>query len=335
MFDRDRGFFDFNQYVDEAHMDLTTQPGEYNITFPINFLEDALGGMVQSELVVIAADSGVGKTELVNKIAFHNTIRKKNVYIFSLEGDKYDFINRYKYELFCEYLTRTDLCGAICSYREFLINKIPKEGKSILIELDDMIKTRGKTLKVYNREEDLSLERFEAHLDLINDQADLVIIDHLHYFDFHKKEYEAINEIMKRIKKIQERYRIPIILVSHLRKKDKLRTFPDQEDFHGSSNIVKQADTCIVMAHVDLDDANAKDQITSNIYKTGIRIVKSRTGFSQKLVGVVDYKIESRAYSDNYSLMVCGNNYMDYIEKLPRWAKRANKPVIKDAKNEG
>jgi len=333
MYDKNKGFYKLDQYVDESYMDLSTQTGEYQIGYPLNFLKDALGGMTKSELLVIGADSGVGKSEAVNNIAFHNAKEGKKVYIFSLEGDKYDLINRHRYSCFLEELARRHQGGLACSYREFLINKIPEKGKDLLQAIDEEIKNNLKTLKVYNRKEDLSLALFESHLDLINAEADLVIIDHLHYFDFHKKEYEAINEIMKRIKKIQEKYRIPMILVSHLRKKDAMRSFPDQADFHGSSNIVKQADTCVVMAHIDVGEDGDAQQIKTNTYQTGIRIVKSRTGFSQKIIGVMDYDLEARKYSDEYTLKVCGNNYIANINEPPAWAKHARSEKQTEEKN--
>jgi len=324
LFDKNVGFYNFNQYVDESYLDLTSQTGEYNIEYPINFLSDTLGGMIQSELLVIGADSGVGKSEIVNKIAFHNAAKGKKVYLFSLEGDKYDLINRMRYKVFLELLAKNKKWGSRCSFRDFLIYKIPEDGKKVLNEVDTSLKDTLSSLKVYNRKEDLSLAFFEAQLELINEEADLVIIDHLHYFDFHKKEYEAINDIMKKLKKLQDKYRLPIILVSHLRKKDKTRIFPNQEDFHGSSNIVKQADTCIVVAHIDKNETDAGEQEVSNLYKTGIRVVKSRTGFSQKIVGVLEYDLETRNYSSQYDLMICGEHYMADLTVKPEWAKNAN-----------
>ena len=329
MYDNNTGFYKFGQYVDESYIDLKSGSGKYDIEFPISFLSDALAGMTKSELMVIGADSGVGKSEIVNKIAFHNAKKGKNVYMFSLEGDKYDLINRLRYEYYVKYLKKTKNYGMWCSYRDFLINR--NLNQEALETVDDMLKNNLETLKVFKREDELSLELFESHLAMINNTADLVIIDHLHYFEFHKKEYEAINEIMKKLKKLQEKYRLPIILVSHLRKKDKTRSFPDQEDFHGSSNIVKQADTCIVMAHIDNNEDDAEKQIVNSTYKTGIRIVKSRTGFSSKLIGVLEYSLEERTYSEKYDLMVCGNNYMADVtnDNIPKWAVGARRTDAK------
>ncbi len=318
IFDKDTGFYDFNQYMTESYMELTSLNGEYDIKYPISYLTDALGGMLKSELMIIGADSGIGKTEIVNKIAYLNAMNKKNVYVFSLEGDKYEFANRCRYGYYLAHLKESRNWGLYCSYRDFLMNRIPEAGQTLLDGIDKQIVKELGTLKVYSREQDLTIERFESHLERIKDRADLIIIDHLHYFEFSKREYDAINEIMKRLKKIQDRCRVPIILVSHLRKKDKQRVFPDQEDFHGSSNIVKQADTCVLLGHVDLDE---EQDIASGKYKTGVRIVKSRTGFPGKILGILEYDLETRKYSKEYTLALCGSHYMSMMKEKPKWAK--------------
>ena len=83
------GFYNLGEYIDESYDDWMKTKNSDILTYPMQFLNDTLGGIMKSELVVIGADSGCGKTELANHIAFHNAERGKNVYLFSLEGDKY------------------------------------------------------------------------------------------------------------------------------------------------------------------------------------------------------------------------------------------------------
>ena len=326
----DMGFYDLDEYIDESYLDwVNTDPSDI-LSYPISFLNDALGGITKSELVVLGADSGQGKSEIANELSFQNAEKGKRVYLFSLEGDKYDVINRQRYK---EYVWRTKLCerwDMYVSYRDFLQNKAPKTMASEILDLDEEFKRKYKTLKIYNREDSLNIDLFESHLEMINDRADIVIIDHLHYFEFQSaNEYSELTEIMKRVKRLQDKHRVPIILVSHLRKKDKTRTFPDQNDFHGSSNIVKQADTCIVFSHIEPnqeeDNAEYEKQVESNLYKTGIRIAKSRTGFSSRLIAIVNYDTINRKYEDQYKLAICGNNYITMMDEAnyPRWSKNA------------
>jgi len=327
----DTGFYNLEQYIDEAYMDWTATDPDQMLTYPIAFLNDALGGIMKSELVVIGADSGCGKTELANHIAFHNASKKKRVYLFSLEGDKYEAIQRQKYKEYTQMVNRTGRKDMAISYRDFIQCKnLPQGISEEILQLDELFKKKYSTLNIYNRESVLNIDLFEAHLDMLSTKADLIVIDHLHYFDFQtSNEHSEITEIMKRIKQLQDKYRLPIVLISHLRKKEKGRVFPDKDSFHGSSNIVKQATTAIIIAHAtpttEQDNKDYEEQIKNNIYATGVRIAKSRTGFSDKLLGVIDYDLNKKAYEKEYLLSICGNQFITPMDKLnyPRWAINA------------
>jgi len=328
----DTGFYNFERYVDESYLDLVSTDPNKMISYPIPYLNDALGGIMKSEFVVIGADSGCGKTELANSIAFHNARQGKEVYLFSLEGDRYEVMNRQRYKLYMQMVNETARYDMKITYREFMQNKFDdkfrKKFHAELIVIDELFKSKYKSLHVYNREEFLTMDLFEGHLDLIKNKAEVIIIDHLHYFDFRtSNEYSEINEIMKRIKRLQDTYRLPIILISHLRKKEKTRIFPDQNDFHGSSNIVKQADTCIAIAHPDIvsEESNKdyEEQVKTGVFRTGIRVVKARTGFSSRLLALVDYDLSKRRYDKGYKLAICGNQFITDMdeENYPKWAK--------------
>ena len=334
LYDHKSGFYDLGEYIDTSFIDWDDTNPKNNLKYPIPYMNEALGGMSKSELIVIGADSGIGKTELVNAIAFENAAIGKRVYLFSLEGDRYEVINRQRYKEYIQMVNECHRTDMFLTYRDFIQGNIPEDKKDAIREeilsLDELFKSKYKTLNVYAREETLSMSLFEAHLELINENADLVIIDHLHYFDFKSKdEYSEINEIMKQLKALQDKFRIPIVLVSHLRKKDKTRVFPDQNDFHGSSNIVKQADTCIVLAHIEPqseeDNKEYQTQIKSNKYETGIRVCKSRTGFPSRLLGIVTYDMNKRQYTEDYILAVCGNNFVSIMDKAdyPSWSRYA------------
>jgi len=330
----DMGFYDWKEYVDESYLDLVTTNPIDIIKYPIGFLNEALTGISRSELVLIGADTGIGKTELANSIAFHNAKMGKRVYLFSLEGDKYEVVNRERYKRYVAMvmLTNKDKQSherfvKIVPYKQFILNDfnfkvdIPLE----ILELDKLMSLEYKNLKIYSREDDLNIKTFCTHLEMISDDADLVIIDHLHYFDFlSNNEHAEITEIMKKIKKLQNKLRIPIVIVSHLRKKQNDRIFPDNNDFHGSSNIPKQADTCIILSHIGTDDEDYENQISRGVYKTGMRITKSRTGMSQRIIGVVDYNLFERRYSDNYELYICLPHDVKPLDrdKYPKWAKK-------------
>lgn len=326
--DKKCGWYDWDEYVDASFRDLViTNPSDFS-KYPIKYLEDALLGVGKSELVVIGADTGIGKTTLVNDIAFLNAKAGKNVYLFSLEGDRYEVAQRERYKKFIEMVQVSGRKDIDLSYRKFIMHQHGFEMDKEFMELDKLIKQEYENLHVYKREDVLTMDLFAAHLDLIHADAELVIIDHLQYFDFmSQNEHAEITEIMKRIQTLKNKYRLPIILVSHLRKSAKDRIFPDNNDFHGSSNIAKQADTCIILSHVNFDDEDFQHQIGKEIYKTGIRITKARTGISQRLIGVIDFNMKTRKYSENYQLALAMPLGVVPLEEehYPKWAKKEEK----------
>ena len=178
---------------------------------------------------------------------------------------------------------------------------------------------------VYTRRNPLDKNSVVRHLEAIHNDVDMVVIDHLHYFEFLSGlEHSEITDIMKSVKMLTDKYRIPIVLVSHLRKKNKDRTFPDDDDFHGSSNIAKQSNTNIIISPVTLSEFPYAEQVETNRFSTGIRISKARSGIQRKLIGVVDFDLTTRSYCDAYKIAEIRR---DSIEPLPRdyypgWAKK-------------
>ena len=339
----DMGFYDWEEYVSISWLSLTTTNSKDIIEYPIKFLEETLTGIAPSELVLIGADTGIGKTEFANSIAFHNAKKGKRVYLFSLEGDKYEVANRERYKRYVEMIKDVNRGKQpyekyvnIIPYKKFIMNDFDDENVKMAMEilnLDSLMAKEFQNLKIYSREDALNIQTFCEHLEMIKDDADLVIIDHLHYFDFlSNNEHAEITEIMKRIKKLQDKLRIPIIVVSHLRKKQNDRVFPDNNDFHGSSNIPKQADTCIILSHIGTDSEDYENQISEGIYKTGMRITKSRTGMSQRIIGVMDYSLFDRKYKEEYELYICLPHEVKLMNrsKYPKWVKTAKREVKND-----
>lgn len=81
------------------------------------------------------------------------------------------------------------------------------------------------------------------------DEYSLVIIDHLHMFENqgHENETNFLSAICREVKMLAIKYRVPIILVSHINE-DKNRTGPPKlSDLKGSSSIKQIADVAIAV----------------------------------------------------------------------------------------
>lgn len=310
-------------------------------TYGIKPLDDALMGIQKNELIVIGADSGAGKSDLALNIAQHNAKNNKTVAVFYLEGGYQEAIARMKYRDICEHYLKTKAKGEYVEldYRKWMLNmeqneKIHEIEGEIYASYDQLYKDN---LYFYQSPSGLNVDRLTASLidfcklEFDDDgqldrkyYLDLLVIDHLQYFSLDKDENEIqeITKILRTVKNITDEYNIPVILVSHLRKKGKDRGLPGQEDFYGSSNIVKIATTAITIAP---DYYN--DDVKNGVYPTYFRVVKNRLGMRQNLAVKINFFLESRGYTDTYEIYRLDNHGNVANEPLadnekPKWARR-------------
>lgn len=283
------------------------------------YLDNTLVGICLSELVVIGSDTGKGKTHMANHLAIKNAQAGKKVYLFSLEGHKNEVINRWKWQLICKkYYQNPD--GREMNYIKYEMNMI-KDLEEYEKYADEQLSSLEGNLFIYDRSQGLTVQSLAQELTKAVD-FDLVIVDHLHYFDMldDKSETQNITEIMKGIKMLTEERQVPVVLISHLRKKDSKRGLPDNEDFHGSSNIPKIATTCIL-----LESNPDNHDLTNGVYATFIRTSKSRAGASTTLAGEVFFDTKKQDYVPNkmdLGKVINGNFTYLEREKMPFWALR-------------
>ncbi len=153
---------------------------------------------------------------------------------------------------------------------------------------------------------------------------DLLIIDHLQYFSFDNpmNELTDTTEILRELKNIAEHHKIPVLLISHLRKKEKNRGLPNQEDLFGTSNIAKICSQLVIIApsHAGVDH-------TQDVYPTFFRFGKSRTGLKSNFAILSNFHARTGTYADDYKLFYLHENQIkDEIKpyQLPSWAYRPN-----------
>jgi len=314
-------------------------------TFGIKPLDDALLAMAKNELIVIAAGSGYGKTELALSISRHNAARGRKVAHFNLEGGSREAIMRMMWRDMCDIYFReyTDE-GIEMDYRKWSLNYpthplMKKLENQAYVEMSDKL---GENMWLYENpggldcatfnESLVSLDGLRCDLTLERDTrrlmkglkgVELIVIDHLHYFNIEKDENEIaeITEILKSAKFITEELQIPVILVAHLRKLIRGHGIPDKEDIYGTSNIHKISSACIIIA-----PDHEKDRGWEGVYPTYMRIAKSRQGIRPNDLIYVDFNIKTRCYSERYDIykgFPDGSVASDPVaeEERPRWAR--------------
>jgi replicative DNA helicase len=322
----DQDYWKWGDYVEHSFTDLQNTNFNNCCQYPIKYLRDSLVCILPGQLIIIAADTGQGKSFLASWTALYNSQLGKRVHLFALEGDVFEVINRERFKRIYEKARKLDLDFLNqLDYTRYISGVFTEELMFWDEEDENKLKKDYKNLNVYRNNEPLNADNIVEHIERIKDESDLVIIDHLHYFDFgSSNEHAELTEIMKRVKNLTRKYRIPVVLISHLRKKDKDRAFPDIDDVHGTSNIGKQADVALIFSNVSLPENTLEDQIEKHKFMTGIKIAKCRNGIPPYFVGVLEFDKLDFKYSDNYLLHFATRSNIKALEvdKYPRWADK-------------
>jgi len=319
-------------------------------SFGIRPIDEPMIGLLPNDLVVIGADSGIGKSEICLNMAVHNALQKKQVALYFIEGGDSAAMARMKWRMICDIYYSSIRNGSELDYRKWMMNltedpvlidKIETEAFKYYAEklsgyLHIYSFDRGFTIDDLND----SLGYFIAKESFIKNpdqrfmDLDLIIIDHLQYFTLTNPKFELteITTILNRVKDITLFEKVPVVLVSHLRKKDKERGLPNQEDFFGTSNIPKIASQAITLSPHYTDDFQA------GVYPTFFRFVKSRTKIPANLAMMCDFDIRTHKYNDQYSIHKLNGDFpvLESInpEKYPNWAKSTVVRLKKTETNE-
>ncbi len=278
----------------QEYMKLNKKVGNWGISY----LDYKLKGIYQGGLYLIGARSGAGKSTLAELIAVTNANNGVIVTLISLEnfeGDMQLKIGYYKYK---------KLTGNV----ELDINDWYSGNFNVdeqaLASTELYVKEKMKNINLITRPskgftvEDLKETITDAKA---NHNSELVIIDHLDYFD--KAGRESDNEhmtmLMNEIREAQYALKLPVIAISHLRKNgDKACIVPSMDEFIGSSNKVKQATTVILFAPDETTNINRVGTLDDRLRSTWCCIRKNRVGGVDNTVGRIEYDTRTCSYTD-------------------------------------
>lgn len=234
----------------------STEKEESFIKYSIPWLNEMLGGIFKETFTVFGADTGCGKSEILSQTAIQACMEGKKVVYFDFENDDADFILRRVYAETA--IQRNKPFSKIDQIKE----NNPDDFYQNLARITDSIKG---LLTVYNNKKVLNIHEFLNFLYQLEDQNfDLIVVDHLHYFDFITKQsqHEQITEVMMKLRDVTKNRKIPVICASHLKQRTTKKTPPDNYDLFGSSNIAKIAKNVVLLSKDD--EKNTLIQITKN-----------------------------------------------------------------------
>lgn len=297
--------------------------GSSKLSFGVSFLDEALGGIYKDDLILLGAKTGLGKSQLAVLIALKNSRLGKRVHYFALEASKKEIERRLRYQRVCDLFFSKNVKPFLdLNFTDWQEGKLDFDLSEIENEIDNSdIKQKNLYVR-YRDETGFDLEKLKIAFGFIKDKTDLVILDHLHYFDYEDtNDNRATKEIVKGVRDLSQLHNTPVILISHVRKNDfkNKRIIPDIDDFHGTSEISKIATRAITLAP-EFSSSNKKSSVTI------FQILKNRIdGSRSRWAARHEFIFKDQSYSNKYQI---GNISLDGTEfkeclpgDKPLWAK--------------
>lgn len=271
------------------------------IQFGIKFIDDATIGIMKNDLILIGAPSGVGKTQICCNFASSGVSQGKKVAYIALEAEEFEIEQRIKYPIFAGFYfsdpERPKDTGRI-SFDRWSMGDFDQSLCKYEDLADDFFGRAYPNLFTYYKADKFDVNDFIKKILECADTADLIIVDHIHYFDFDDdNENRAIKEVAKTARTLALDQGKPIILVAHLRKRDKRNEdlVADLDEFHGSSDLHK-----ISTKVITISPGKRNEDGTFNTY---FRIPKNRkNGDTKNYCAKVLFNPKKGGYEKEYYL---------------------------------
>lgn len=278
--------------------------------FGIKYLDDKLGVILQSDLILIGARSGAGKSTLAEMIAINNSKAGFPAFLFSLENYRGDSWATRTYNYYRSITKDYSLKQRLFACGEFTVNV------DALKEAEKKADDDFAGIDIQGRDSGYSIKRLCNDIIEASKSHRVIILDHLDYIDKDEQtdENTHMTELMKAIREVQEKYKVAVVAISHLRKSigKQPPAVPSIDEFIGSSNKAKQA-TVVVMVAPD-DFLNEREYDDNRKY-TYMCIRKCRMGGIDNKVGRLVFDKRINAYEEEYQ--ECIVNYAgDKVEVL-------------------
>lgn len=317
MYDRN-----LNQEIENEALERLKLTKTYS--YGIKFLDDALEGFSNSEVIIIASKTGRGKSQLCNIIAEHNARADRKVLYLALEAEDKEIGRRIKFRNLCKryFLENNDRYPI--SYNKWRLGRAEEYFRNYNQQVEDDFKDWGDNLFIKYKNSTFTKNDIETIFMSYGD-FDLIILDHIHYVDITEdNENRGLKAIITVTRDMNLQYKVPIILVSHLRKSDRKNSglIPDEEDIMGSSDIAKIA-TTIIMMNPSYECVDGQEHLLNTYF----RVAKARTG-SQALPYIAQLVFNSKfqEYNDKYQLGAYEyfNKKFEIAKVLPNWYSYKN-----------
>lgn len=207
----------------------------------ISDLDDAITGLNRSDLILLAARPGMGKTSFALNIAKHVSLKEKmKVAFFSLEMAREQITSR---------LLSTE---AMVPGTKLRTGKLQEDEWLRLIEAGDVL---SKTELYLDDTPGITVPEMKAKLRRLKN-VDLVIVDYLQLMSSAKKidnRVQEISEITRNLKIMAKEINVPVITLSQLSRASEQRAEhrPILSDLRDSGSIEQDADIVLFLYRDD------------------------------------------------------------------------------------
>lgn len=304
------------------------------IPLGVSFLDDALGGLMVTDVMILTAATGAGKTQLAGSIAKLAALSQRRVVGFFLEADRGELERRWKFSELAQ--AYADGAARRSANREQ--HRILSFGQWMRGELDDVFgpheesveralgRLMGTNLRTVYRGKSFTLDDTERAMLAMQDHADMFVVDHLGYIDGDDKdENRAVTAIMERLRDIVLQLHKPVLIVAHQRKESaasRPTLVPPLREILGTGNVTKIATRVVALAPAPRVKASAW-----HLAPTYMQVLKDRIDGGSQLVARVVFDKSTGTYRDSYELGIAvrEGNTEEWvrIEDRPWWARRA------------
>jgi replicative DNA helicase len=298
--------------------------GKHELQYHHGFLDDCLRSILPHDFIILGAETGVGKTSIVTSIAKQNAKAGRRVYMIALEAEPKEIERRIKYEMIADIAYNDGIDPADLSYIDWYRGKL----EHVLAKYNDVVDRRialeYRTLHTYYRGSKFDHDDIRRLFLAIQDKADLIILDHLHYVDIEdENEARGFKRTVKMLRDVTLGIGKPVICVAHLRKKnmqERGQIVPDIERFHGASEVMKICTRAIMLA--PCRTVEPSKWYESNTF---IHVPKDRPSGATGHVALCRFDRRFKTYSSNYTLgrAIDGGTEWEPMpfQDVPKWAR--------------
>lgn len=274
--------------------------------YGISFLDKTVNGIYDEDLLIIGAESGIGKSTIAEIIAFSCVQQGIKPALFSLENFAGNTRDKKAFEFW-----KQDTGNWNTKFREWIDlrnnNQLASDVHTRKAEEEI-----SKMNLIERSNKDYTIDLLEKDFkSVVDDGCKVILLDHLDYFDAFEKDNDLqhIKRLMKTIRRLQDNYKVAVIGFSQLEKNvDKNIIVPTYDDLYGSGDKVKQATLVLMVSRCDEEPVNG-------IYLTYMNLSKDR--FGSKEACKIGFDIKTGRYENNFEKIrvYCRGTQIELVNK--------------------